>query len=507
MAVSERLDKRLPVFLGKIASKSALLTALSTVVIAIVLASQVSPYRHADRARVADRALAHSDFAAFYCASLAARTHADPYKTAPLRGCQVERAYRPAGLAYVGNSIDPAPLPGYDFALFAPLTFLPYRIAGLLWIALLVAANLAGSFVLAKLTRMPFGLVVALLAVTNGTICYTFGQPQPIVTLALVAAALSLRIGRPRVAAAIASLTLIEPHVGLPVIVALFLWSAQARVPVVLLCAAFGVLSFAFLGTATNVEYFAKVLPIHAFAEVPVWIQYSLTSVLYTFGVPDALALRLASIQYALTIALGVALAGPLAKRIGAPALVLFPAAYAVVGGPYMHIQQISSAIPFALYVAAFVPALRVWGWVAVVLLALQLNVAGVSTQLIAAIVIFGGALYALSPRPMMQRAAIGAAVFVLYASLNAILLRVPYSTTRAMPTEAQIATATAGFDPSLASTLWAVEARRDVAMSEVSARRVFERLPAWIALLIVVGIGVAAVATGGSHEPLPMRI
>lgn len=473
----------------------------------MVLWSQVSAYRLGDRARTADRVLASSDLAAFYCAALAARHGMDPYKTASLEACQQDRAYRPGGLTFEKNGVNPAPLPTYDFALFAPLTYLPYRTAGLLWIAILIAANFAGSFVLAKLTRLPFGLIAAILAVTDGLLCYTFGQEEPIELLAIVAAALLLRTDRPQTAAAVASLALIEPHVGLPIVAALALWRPAMRLTLATCAAAFAVVALLLSGLATNVEYFSRVLPVHAFAEIPVWFQYSLTSMLYTLGVPGVLALRIASIQYALTCALGIALAGPLAKRIGSPALVLFPAACAVVGGPFIHITQISSAIPFAIYVAAFVPEYRVLGWIATVLVALQLNVSSTATHVFAIVVTVGAAIYALAPRPFPVRVAVGVAAFALYLGLSTLSIRTQYANLRALPSDAQIAVATARFDPTLASTDWAIHLRHDAARSEVSLRRIAQRLPTWLGLLVIIGLGLAIRSKRAADQRPPLTV
>lgn len=470
--------------------RGALSLALSAFVVTVIIAGLLAPYRHGNAGRVADKALANSDFGAFYCAALAARTGADPYKTDSLVRCQRDRVYGPGGVPFETKRVKPAPLPGYDFALFALLTFLPYREAGLLWTAILVVANFAAAGVLRQLTRLPFGLLVAALAVTNGAICYQFGQEQPFVTLALVASALLLREGRPQSAAAVASVTLIEPHVGLPVMLALFFWT-PARLAVIAACVAFCALSVAFVGVAANVEYFARVLPVHAFAEVPVWFQYSLTSVLYSLGAADALSLRIASAQYALTMALAIAFAGPLARRIGKPALILFPAACAVLGGPFMHIQEIASAIPFAVYLAACVPGFAVAGWVAVVLLGLRWPETSNSTEAIGLVLVLGAATFALTSRPLGLRMGIGVAAFALYFALNRALAAAPYANTRALPSPAAVAAATAQYDPSLASTRWAIQLRRDGNRSERSLRRDFERLPTWLALLILFAAGI----------------
>lgn len=478
------------------------LAGLAVAVLAIIVWTLVAQYRHGNVGRVADRALGQSDFAAFYCASKLARTGVDPYKAAPLMACQEREVFVPAGLSRAESVIDPAPLPPYDFAFFAPLTYLTYRVDGLVWIALLVAANFAAAFGLARLTQIPVAIVIAALAVTNGSVCYLYGQEQPVVTLALVAAALLLRAERTNLAAAVASLSLIEPHVGLPVMLALLVWT-RARTVVLASFAVFAGISVAMVGIPINIEYFARELPVHALSEVTVWFQYSFTAILHMLGVPDLLALRLASIQYALTLALGVIVAGPLARRMGSPTLVLFPPVCAVLGGPFIHITQIASALPFALWAAMRLPRYRGLAWIAAIFLATQWPEAQASAQLIAAIAIFGAAFYACVPLPVARRFAIGAAAFTLWFGINFAIVHAPFANLRPLPTEAQITALVAPYDPTLASTVAAGGLRRDVERSEFSARRIVPRIPAWAGLILLVAIGVAATRTGSPRPRL----
>jgi len=466
---------------------------LTVFVAACIAFGQLAPYaRGAGPALVADRGLARSDFAAFYCAALAARNGHDPYATVSLQACQ-SAAYRAGGLTFAENGVNPAPLPGYDFALFAPLTLLPYRVAGLLWIAMLIACNVAASLLFARMLGKPLWLMLVLFAITDGYICYQYGQTQPLVTLALVAAARWLQTGRPRLAAGAAAFTLIEPHVGVPVLLAVLVWT-RTRVVVAIVCAAFAAVSLAAIGAAANAEYFARVLPVHAFAEVVAWFQYSLTSLLFTVGVPTALALRLGSLQYAAMVLLGVALAGPIARRIGAPAIVLFPAACAVVGGPFIHIMQITSALPFAVYAATRAPGLRVWAWLGAVLIATQWPLSDVSNVPLAAVLIIGATYETLVARPPRTRALVGVVGFAMYVVLNVALLLQPAVRLRPVATPAQIAHAIAPYDPALASTQWAAVIRRSPDLSEASPRRIAKRIPAWFALMAIVGVGLAIV-------------
>ena len=107
---------------------------------------------------------------------------------------------------------------------------------------------------------------------------------------------------------------------------------SRARVAAAGTMAGLGVLSLVVAGWHMNLEYVRSVLPVHAFSELGIGIQYSFAAVLFAARVPDALALHLASLQYVLFAGAGVFLARAISDRSGRPALVLFPAACAVVG-------------------------------------------------------------------------------------------------------------------------------------------------------------------------------
>ncbi len=82
------------------------------------------------------------------------------------------------------------------------------------------------------------------------------------------------RRGRARAAALCAAATMIEPHLGLPVCIALAIWMPATRLTLALALALLGALSVAALGWATNFEYFTGVLPAHALSEVTRDTQY-----------------------------------------------------------------------------------------------------------------------------------------------------------------------------------------------------------------------------------------
>jgi hypothetical protein len=473
--------------------KRALEPVLTALAVACLFGALLSPYRHGGVLRVLDAELANSDFGAFYCAAAVARGGGDPYAFDPLRTCETARVYGPSGTSYASHGIDPAPLPAYDLALFAPFTYLPYRVAAVLWTGLLVAATLWGAALLTRLTSIPFWLVLAAFAYTNGIACFAYGQVEPLLILALAGAATLLRTGRPALAGLAASATWLEPHVGLAVVLALLIWRSAARAPILVAGATLAVLGLAFCGPAINLEYFRAVLPAHAFAEITLNFQYSLTSLLYTLGLPGTTALRIASLQYAAFVALGAGLAGSLGRRLGTPALLFFPAACAVTGGPYIHIQQIAGALPLGLYLAGQVAPVAGWAWLGTLLVALPWPAYGASVPLFLsdALLVGGGLFAALPGRAPGLRAVAAAAAFALYLVSGPAIRRLPATDLRALDPPASVAAA--GLDPRLASAEYAVETRTPGALEESTPQQLAERVPTWAGLLVLLAAACAA--------------
>ncbi len=480
--------------------KRTLELALSGLAVACLLGALLSPYRHGGALRVLDAELANSDFGAFYCAAAVARDLGDPYALEPLKTCETARVYGPGGKSFASQGIDPAPLPAYDFALFVPFTYLPYRVAAVLWTGLLVAATLGGAVLLARLASVPFWLVLAAFAYTNGIASFAYGQVEPLIMLALVGAAALLRAGRSWGAALALSATWLEPHVGLTAVLALFVWQPAARVTILLAGAGIAMLALALYGPAINLEYLGAVLPAHAFAEITLNFQYSLTSLLYTLGMPGTIALRIASLQYAAFVVLGVALAGPLARRLGVPALVFFPAACAVTGGPYMHIQQIAGALPLGLYLAGRVAPVARWAWLGTLLVALPWPAYGASVPLlISDALLVGGALFAAIPAQGPGfRAAAAAAAFALYLASAPAIGRLPATDMRVLDPPASVAEA--GLDRRLASAEYAVETRTPGAFEESTPRQLAARVPTWVGLLVLLAAACAALRLRGAE-------
>jgi hypothetical protein len=293
------------------------------------------------------------DFSAFYCAGSALRHGADPYLEEPLGSC--ERAPKPAPLLPGTPALAmPAPLPPYALAPFAVLSLVPYAAAGLVWSLVLAASVAATVFALRRLTGLPLLAIVAAFVLGDGYAMLCLGQLAPVAVAAVALAALLLASGRDEAAALAAAGTMLEPHVGLPVCIALFVWRPRTRLP--LGCAAlfFAALSFALAGPGPTLEYFSDVVPAHALSEIANEKQLSLTYALHRLGVADTGALDAGELWYGAMLLLGVGAAGrALRHGAGASFVAVLPPLFVVVGGPFVHIAQTAAALPAALLLYA----------------------------------------------------------------------------------------------------------------------------------------------------------
>jgi len=310
------------------------------------------------------------DFRAFYCAGSALDAGADPYRAEPLRSCEVA-AYGAFPQGYPQVAV-PAPLPAYAIAPFALLARLPYNVAAPLWLLATVMAMALSAVLLIGLSRLPAPVVWAALLLPVGLVSGFLGQLVPFALLALVVCARALEAERPLLAALAAAASLIEPHFGLPVCLGLALGMRRARLPLGALLAATAALSIVLLGVERNLEYVRAVLPAHLASEVGNEEQYSLTHLLNLAGVSDSPALQLGNLSYAVAIVAGALLALRLVRG-GAPRslFVLLPAAFAPLGGSFVHLQQMAFVIPALLVLLGRVAFRDAWLGSALLMLAL----------------------------------------------------------------------------------------------------------------------------------------
>lgn len=298
-----------------------------------------------------------SDFRAFYCGGRALVHGADPYRTEPLRSCEQQSA-RDAGLRMYPSLVVPAPLPPYALLAFAPLGMLPFSLASPIWLALCTAAFAATILLLLRMQAAPAWLAAAALFGPDAYMSLTLGQLVPVVVCALVACAWALRAGKFALAGIFAAATLLEPHAGLAVCVALFACAPRTRRTLGIACAALAAISL-LCGPALCWEYARFVLPLHARSEIDqLRVQYSLTSAAYALGAGRGAALAAGAACYAAMLALGAWLGGRLARTYAEPAFVPLTAAAAIViGGSFIHLQQMALALPFGLLLLTRAPA------------------------------------------------------------------------------------------------------------------------------------------------------
>ncbi len=289
------------------------------------------------------------DLRAFYCAGEAIDTHRDPYLAEPLRSCEV-RETRAAGEFPFVNLAIPAPLPGYALVPFEALARLGFARASTLFFFLQVAACSASAVLLVRVTRFPFVGAFAALFMSVGMLSVEAGQIFPFALLAICACAQALLLNRYTTAAIFAACATIEPHTALPALIALFWWLPRIRIPLALCAAFLAIVTFATLGAATNVEYFAHVLPAQVLAEAASGRQFSLLTLLVHANIPLRIALTIADAEFLAMCVLGAFVARRLAVRYAAPEFyALVPPAFGALGGPYVHLTQLAIAIPAVL--------------------------------------------------------------------------------------------------------------------------------------------------------------
>ncbi|HEX4014777.1 MAG TPA: glycosyltransferase 87 family protein [Candidatus Cybelea sp.] len=291
----------------------------------------------------------HQSFKAFYCAGAAVRHRMDPYRVEPLRSCERNLEASPMPEGYV----EPAPQPGYVLAGFALLSALPARLAAEIFSLALVCASVLSALALGRLIRAPsYAVLLALAPLTLLNVAY--GEIPPLALAAICVGAYLLHVGRPAAAGVVVCLALIQPNVGLPAVVAVLIFAPGARLAILLTGAALAGLSAIAIGVGSNAEYFTRVLPLLANAEIVASDQYSLSRLLYVLGTPSDIALLVGKIWFAVAAIGGIFAAGWLTRKRGQSDLLpLLPPAAVTLFGIYLHDIQILIAVPAALVLAA----------------------------------------------------------------------------------------------------------------------------------------------------------
>jgi hypothetical protein len=308
-----------------------------------------------DFARIGDALPWHRlyDFQDFYCAGEAVDRHADPYRYEPLHSCE-HRLNKSDAYRRDPNRIVPAPIPPYDlpaFELAARIGFPAARTIDAIAIVLAVAVAILGL----ALIGIPFELALPALVLPAGYLLLDAGQIVPFALLALVLCGVALAQGRNALAGALAALTMIEPHLGLPVWLSVMLLVPRSRPAAVVTGVLMAVAGVLVVGLPGAIEYLSGVLPAQAAAEAGYAYQYSLTYLLVTAGLPQGVALAAGQLSYVALLAVGIWLGSRLATTLQRRELVAYlPAACSVVGGAYVHMVDLAIAVPAALVLATY---------------------------------------------------------------------------------------------------------------------------------------------------------
>ncbi|HEY6326424.1 MAG TPA: hypothetical protein VIW73_07950 [Candidatus Cybelea sp.] len=296
------------------------------------------------------------EFADFYCAGSALDRHASPYTYEPLHGC--EHAVN-AGASLRDQIFQrnpavafPAPQPPYDFVPFMALARLSTGAARSIDAVAIVAAVALCVAAIADL-GVPIVAVAAALLLSVLFASLNTAQIVPFALLALVVCGWLVRRRSYALAGVAAALTAIEPSLGAAAMVATLVFVPRARATLLLTAAALGLVAVSLVGIGGLVQYVGGVLPAHAAAEIGFPFQYSLTYVLAYAHAPAALARLGGALSYLVVVALGLYAAPQAAAALERRELLVFlPALCAVIGGAFVHQEELCFALPALLVLA-----------------------------------------------------------------------------------------------------------------------------------------------------------
>jgi hypothetical protein len=309
-------------------------------------------------ANVAHGRFAMGDFKAFYCSGAALLHGEDPYATNPMAQCESITAPSPLFVTK-NNEVLPAPLPGYAVAAFVPLALLPFPVASLIWLALLCAALGGAISLLSKIGVARPDVLVVSLAIVTVAICFPVGELPPVALFGVALAAWAATERRPWLLGLGIALTFFEPQIGLASLVASIALGRRYAVPAGAAAVALGIVSVTAVGVTGNLEYFRVVLPAHLISELPSVLQYSLSWILYRLGVAPGPALLIGRISWIAMLGVTYWFARSRFAKTAPHAVFLAAPAFAVVGGPFLHLDHIALAIPAALWLSSVVQGSR----------------------------------------------------------------------------------------------------------------------------------------------------
>ena len=477
-----------------------LVVAVCALLAALMVAAAV---RHGGVAGMLSRAYTNDDFVAFYCAGKIAVAGADPYRVEPLRACERDLNSRRTQ----ANSADltPAPFPGYSLAFFGLVALLPYPVALGFWYGVLIAAFAVAAWCLVRLTKLPWYVVLAALAMPFAYANLVFVQLPPVAVAAFCTAAYWVQGRRFFAAGIAAACSMIEPHIGLPACVAMFAFLPATRIALIIGGGVLALASIATLGLHGNIEYFTRVLPLHALAEAGTSDQLSLSWFMHWFGASDRVAVLAGSISYLVMLTIGCFLGRGLARAYSADHfIVLLPPAVAMLGGAFVHSLQYAAVMPGALAVAASLDTAVAWA--AVAILAAPWEGAWDSRlhMIVGSLAIGLIAWYAVRHATLARRTALTAGAVFALVVLAFGISRLPDTPLRAAGSPSAFFDAL-GADQQLASARWGVQMRTNPAYAQSSVETFAEKLPLWTGLVVMIAAAFSALVArrrGASGVP-----
>jgi hypothetical protein len=415
-----------------------------------------------------------ASFKAFYCAGKVLDLHGDPYLVEPLRSCE----HSVSNDNFPQYAVEPAPLPNYALAPWALIARLPFRFALSAYFVLVIVALAAIGIGIAALTKLPlFWSTLPFLA--QWLLNLRYGEIPPFATAGIVLCAWSIRAGRWWFAALSACLVALEPTLAVPLWLALLVFAARSRLPLIATGAALIALDVAIGGPARAIEYFSPVLPLQALSEVHANDQFSLTHQLALLGVSNSTAILLGSISYVVMIVIGMATAWRLSVATGSyEYLALAPPAFVLLGGTYVHDLQYMAALPLAIVLLARRNS-TVLG-ISALLLAVTWS-SGLSriACLIAAVSAGGVAwIYAHQRSHWVQAATICVTLAVIVATF-ALNLRSEPTQPLSSPSASVSATTWAPID-------WQIYLEASPSRTQPSIIDLSRKLPIWVAMILL---------------------
>jgi hypothetical protein len=296
------------------------------------------------------------DFPDFYCAGWVLDRQANPYTYEPLHACEqhvnVGNTFRGRLFARNPRVAFPAPLPAYDFFPFMSLARLPFGDARVID-AIAILASLAICALTLVGVGIPLDVSSAALVLSTGFVELNTGQIVPFALLALAICGLALTRGNDRLAGVLAVVTSIEPIVGVPVIVATLWFVPRARWAVAVTGGIFMLAGLSAVGGPVLLEYASRVVPAQAASEVHFPFQYSLTYAMAYLGASPGVARLAGGVSYLMLLATGLLLAPRVSEAVGRRELLVFlPAFCCVIGGAYLHQEELCFALPALLVLA-----------------------------------------------------------------------------------------------------------------------------------------------------------